>query len=299
MSTQDFRRYPLWQLMLDGQPFVCTDLELGTKYNQVQHDRRICSCLGATWAARYRPEMKELFRYIRDVSEGGRIVRHTRVGFADAASNPAWAGFTKGPSLGFAFPHDHALGADDLTTALAYEPTGAGSDAGYYYRNGLEILDGHPQPLPFDAQVLPVSSGFRLHAPQVVRVGVNWASARITLDPDEVLVSSGYGAPIIWWRSASNIAADGMHWSFAELSIDENTTPPSSGQAYQPLARFCIRHMTSDEIVVIDNNTPLDGSQGQVFDYRLSVYDGYETVMSVDPKIRNGTGLGSGAPGGG
>ena len=114
-----FTRVPLWQLMVDGQPYVCTDYELGTTMNQIENARWICACLGAAWYEQYRPEMKQLFRYTRNTSDPAGWVY--RIGFDDAGQNPAWAGFTKGPALGWAFPQDHAPDADDLTTVMPYE----------------------------------------------------------------------------------------------------------------------------------------------------------------------------------
>ena len=296
----DAVRVPLWMLIVNGQPCVVDDFELGTKADAFRQSTAIITCLGASWARQYHPEMVELWRYHKGTDYASGLPSQSKLA-VHGAPRPAqtWSGFTPQKQLGWVFPPSYAPNAEDLCTIQALASPAPELSESYYYTNGQDRYPGHPPAPPWFGSPDPTQD-FRLHAPQVIQVNMSWDTRGIQLDPDTVAVSAGKGSPLIWRRGDGLPSADGgFSFALASLSIEEHVQAPAPGQTYRPQGRFIVRHQTPGEIVVIDHNAFEDGSQGQDYNYRLSVYDNTDAVASIDPKIRNTSSLGSGAPGGG
>jgi hypothetical protein len=293
------RRLPIYQIMLHGQPYVCTDEELGAVYTRPLTPTHIWACLGAIWQTRSQPDMVPVIRYTAEAPNGERI--WSRLG---SESEPDWVreGFrADAQPLGYAFPIGARATADDLVDLEASMLEGSPVNAGYFYDNRIEHYPGVGFWTPKGISSAP--GGFRVHKPQVVRVTWDHASREIGMDPDPVQVTAGGGAPIVFLRGNGE-TADGKHmsWSFADLVLEE-TSHATAGTTYPSSADFTVRHMTTSEIVVIDD---LDVTQPTDTSYRLSIQvhdalpDGRTgVVFSRDPKVRNSTQGGSGGTGGG
>lgn len=304
MST--VRRTPLYQVMVNDLPFVCTDDELGRFYTTPIWPVRMLSCLGSIWTEKTDPAMVELWRWTKAADPGDDgahpdFSELCRLSHVDAPQ-PAWAweGYTKQKLLGFVFPQGHAAGHDDLVEVSTYDYADKPTNS-YIYDNGLQKYPGMGWNPP--AYCTHMAEGFSLHAPQIVRVSFDPAAKRITVDPDPLVVTRGSGAPIVWWRGngmSGSAQARQMAWSFAGVALSENTTPPPAGMTYEPSGQFLTRHVSSDEVLVVDDYELPGGLDHEDFTYRVSIHDHTDgRVYSLDPKVRNSTSVGSGGVVGG
>lgn len=309
-SSGPVRRVPIYQIMLHGAPFVCTDDELGRVYTHPFQPAHVWSCLGSLWAGRYQEFMHPAYRWTRPAPEIGPEARHCRLGTHAHPIGASADGYTRDHSeLGYYYADDVHTDAADLVTLATMQFAGSSPDAGYYYGNGLHHYAGVGWYTPKPVQ--PVEArGLRIHAPQVVRVSYDSADRRISMDPEVVTVTRGGGAPIYFLRG-NGLSTDraSMEWSFADLVLVEEGVQAPPGQSYPSSALFSVRHMTASEILVIDDIQVREGDPERETKYRLSIQDHrfpsdgrVGAVFSRDPKVRNGSAAGSGevpSPGGG
>jgi hypothetical protein len=322
-------RTAIFQVLVGSTPWVCTDDELGTLFSDPCQPARIWRCLGSVWNNPH-PDlgMLPLCRWTTPSSglgDGGggpilsKFATFSRMGFDNNSfetgvlsesprlpDGEGWQGYSFDRLLGYTFPHTSTPMPADRCHIWNWQALPRSTPPGgpFFHENAQTFLPGWyggdsglawnarlcPTPVPAHP---PAGASFQLHAPQVVRVSYDPVGKQISVDPDELVVPFGTGAPIVWMRG-DGFTGDGteprddwrMSWSLAGLAFDH------------PRDAFVTRHSDGDQIIIVDND--IAGPGGDVFKYRISVLDHTDGIVrSLDPKVRNGSHGGSGGTGGG